>query len=144
MKDEKLKYENWDRFLPKFKKQNQKSKKAVIKKKDRSLVPEQTPRKIDLMIESGEYFLSQKDKKKKEIESRKEKQVSKAEEKAVERQKQFIAPAENTVDSIRTPKDNTGPSSSMEELKQKFIEKGKKRKRAEREMDAFLDKPVQK
>ena len=144
MKDEKLKYENWDRFLPKFKKQNQKSKKAVIKKKDRSLAPEQTPRKIDLMIESGEYFLSQKDKKKKDIERKKEKQDTKAEEKVLERQKQFIAPAENTVDSIRTPKDNKEPASSMEELKQKFIEKGKKRKRTEREVDTFLDKPVQK
>eukprot|EP00043_Microstomoeca_roanoka_P029244 m.21252 g.21252 ORF g.21252 m.21252 type:complete len:311 (+) comp9065_c0_seq1:104-1036(+) len=50
--------ESWDRFLPKFKKANQKKKKTKIEKKEKShLPPEQLPRKVDKQIESGEYFL---------------------------------------------------------------------------------------
>nr|BAN65546.1 ribosomal RNA assembly protein mis3, putative [Babesia bovis] len=58
-KDEKLKGENWDRFLPQFKKRSVKRRKTQVKKKKSSglLLPEQTPRKEDLLLESGEYFL---------------------------------------------------------------------------------------
>lgn len=64
-KDETLKNENWDRFLPKFKKQNSKVKKqAPIKKKESTpFPPAQMPRKIDLEMESGEYFLKANEKK---------------------------------------------------------------------------------
>jgi ribosomal RNA assembly protein len=59
--DPKLQEENWDRFLPKFKKKNVKRKKTKIVKKERTLLPPpQLPRKIDLQMESGEYFLSKK------------------------------------------------------------------------------------
>ncbi|TPX31947.1 hypothetical protein SmJEL517_g04866 [Synchytrium microbalum] len=58
-KDEKLKNESWDRFLPHFKKKNIKSKPKEIKEKKKytPFPPEQTPRKlaqIDLQIGSGE------------------------------------------------------------------------------------------
>lgn len=60
MKDEKLKNENWDRFLPKFHKQHTKTV-APPKKKQKSeytpFPPFPQPRKIDLLMESGEYFL---------------------------------------------------------------------------------------
>jgi ribosomal RNA assembly protein len=59
-KDEAMKNETWDRFLPKFKKSSSKQKKAkIVKKKEYTpFPPAQTPSKIDLAIESGEYFLS--------------------------------------------------------------------------------------
>lgn len=65
-KDPALSEEQWDRFLPKFKKRNVQTKKlgkrSVVKgakKKERSLFPpEQMPRKEDILMETGEYFLS--------------------------------------------------------------------------------------
>jgi len=64
-KDETLASENWERFLPNFKKQNIKRKKRKIEKKDKNkslFPPPQTPRKEDLMMESGEYFLAKRKK----------------------------------------------------------------------------------
>merc|ERR1711918_190495 len=60
-KDSTLAHENWERFLPKFKKKNVKRKKVEIKKKVYTpFPPEQKPSKIDLQLESGEYFLNEK------------------------------------------------------------------------------------
>jgi len=52
----------WDKYLPQFKKKNIKRKKPIKRKKkeDNPFPPEQTPRKIDLQLESGEYFKSNK------------------------------------------------------------------------------------
>ena len=58
--------ESWDRFLPQFTKRNPKRKKATKvdkKEKDKEynpFPPEQKPRKIDLMLESGDYFMQEK------------------------------------------------------------------------------------
>merc|ERR1719356_168911 len=63
-KDPELKDENWERFLPQFKKRNVQRKKVKAKKKAKSkevFPPQQTPRKEDLMMESGEYFLDEKE-----------------------------------------------------------------------------------
>jgi ribosomal RNA assembly protein len=67
-KDPKLATESWDRFLPHFKKRNVKSKKKVIEKSKKEYTPfppVQTKSKVDLQLESGEYFINkQKDSKK--------------------------------------------------------------------------------
>ena len=62
-KDPKLAGESWDRFLPSFKKKNVPRKKPQKvregKKGERSpFPPPQMPSKIDLQLESGEYFLA--------------------------------------------------------------------------------------
>lgn len=62
-KDEKLKNESWDRFIPHFRKQNKKNRKpkAPSKEKSTSLFPPpQKPRKIDLEMESGAYFAKER------------------------------------------------------------------------------------
>ena len=56
--------ENWDRFLPQFKKQNTKRKKVAADKRKKKkeytpFPPEQTPRKEDIQMQTGEYFLSE-------------------------------------------------------------------------------------
>jgi len=61
-KDEKLKNEDWERFLPKFAKKNVKRKKPSKKKESKPYTPfppAQQPRKVDLQLESGEYFASE-------------------------------------------------------------------------------------
>jgi ribosomal RNA assembly protein len=134
-KDEKLKNENWDRFLPKFKKQNVKSKKIGVKKERAVFPPEQTKRKIDLQMESGEYFLSKKEKVEKNLEEKRAEREVKRDEKMKQREKAFIAPAENlkVETEIKTEQNN------VELLKEKFKAKGRKRKAMEMAGHDYLE-----
>ncbi|CCH58287.1 hypothetical protein TBLA_0A04940 [Henningerozyma blattae CBS 6284] len=90
--------EDWSRFLPMFKKRNVARKKSKKPKKEKKVYtpfpPAQLPRKVDLEIESGEYFLSKKEKEIKKLKERREKQEEKQVEKEKERRKDFIAPSE--------------------------------------------------
>ena len=98
-KDPALKNENWDRFLPKFKKENKssKTKKVVVKEKKYTPFPPENhimPSKVDLQIESGEYFLSEQQKKEREMEKKRMEKKRKAGIKEQERQKKFVPPKE--------------------------------------------------
>ncbi|SOV10536.1 KRR1 small subunit processome component, putative [Plasmodium sp. gorilla clade G2] len=70
-KNEQFKNENWEKFLPNFKKRNVQRKKIKEKldnkkKKNKSVFPpDQLPRKIDIQMETGEYFLNNQKKTKK-------------------------------------------------------------------------------
>lgn len=60
-KDPKLQHEDWSRFLPKFTKKNvprKAPKKQRTKKAYTPFPPAQTPRKVDLQLDTGEYFVS--------------------------------------------------------------------------------------
>ena len=101
-KDPQLAKESWERFLPKFHKTSaapkKKPKKSLKKKKDYTpFPPAQQPRKIDLQIESGEYFMKPAEKKQKKMDEKKEKQVARTAERQRERESKFIAPAEEDV-----------------------------------------------
>jgi ribosomal RNA assembly protein len=115
-KDPKLAEESWDRFLPKFKKQN--IKKAAPKKRKEKVYtpfpPAQQPRKVDLELESGEYFLKRGEKAAKELEQRKERQIEASAAKKLEREKAFIPPKE-------IPKSSKSEGRSIEDLKAKFL-----------------------
>ncbi|CCF57661.1 hypothetical protein KAFR_0D00150 [Kazachstania africana CBS 2517] len=95
--------EDWSRFLPMFKKRNVARKKPKKIRKEKKVYtpfpPTQLPRKVDLEIESGEYFLSKKEKEVKKLEERKEEQAKKQEEKEKERKKNYIAPKEESYKS---------------------------------------------
>ena len=60
-KDPKLASEDWSRFLPQFKKKNVPRRKPVIHKKKpyTPFPPPQQPSKVDLQLETGEYFASE-------------------------------------------------------------------------------------
>lgn len=118
-KDPKLANESWDRFLPKFKKQNVKSKapKEPPKKKVYTpFPPAPQPSKVDLQLESGEYFLKPHEKKRNEQAKKKEAQALHAIERERERAKAFIAPEEPL----------PGESKEKEEKKKEKREKSKK------------------
>jgi ribosomal RNA assembly protein len=76
-KDPALANENWDRFLPKFKKKNVSSKKKGVEKpkaSERSPFPEApTLRKVDVELETGEYWQKEAARKQQELQEKKEK-----------------------------------------------------------------------
>eukprot|EP00752_Nemacystus_decipiens_P002773 g2591.t1 len=99
-KDPNLKDENWERFLPQFHKKNVKRKKpAVIREKKvyTPFPPAQTPRKVDEQLESGEFFLNERQRKAKK---RAEKKAKSAEVSAAKRKnrEQDLEPTERDYD----------------------------------------------
>jgi len=99
-KDPELAGESWDRFLPHFKKRNLSKRRVPFKVKDKSkkvytpFPPPQEKSKVDLQIESGEYFLGKQAKERREQEERVERQRERKEEKKREREMEFKAPVE--------------------------------------------------
>jgi ribosomal RNA assembly protein len=100
-KDPELANENWDRFLPNFKKRTLSKRRVPHKVVDKSkkvytpFPPPQEKSKVDLQIESGEYFLGKHAKERKQREDREAKMKEKQEEKRKERLKDFVPPAED-------------------------------------------------
>jgi ribosomal RNA assembly protein len=139
-KDEKLKNESWDRFLPQFKKKNVKSKpKAKIEKKEYTpFPPAQLPRKVDLQIESGEFFLSKKERDDAKLAQKKTIQVINTEKRKNERLADFVPPKE-VVKQKATVKEER----SVDDLLVKFQNKGRKRKAEDIDnADNYIEKAV--
>jgi ribosomal RNA assembly protein len=91
--------EDWSKYIPKYKKKNIQTKKPkkVVKKKSSSASPfpkENLPRKEDLLMETGEYFLSKKEREVKKIAERNEAQKEKSSAKRKEMEKAYVAPKE--------------------------------------------------
>jgi len=152
-KDPKLANEDWSRFLPTFKKKNVQRKKpmqAVIEKekakKNASTTssnneeetqtkkkkvytpfpPAQTPSKIDLQLDSGEYFLSERERKARKLAEKQNKSIQKSIERREERDKVFEAPSA-VVKKVDAKKDDSS-GIDLEALKGKFQKAGVKRK----------------
>ena len=100
MKDPELATENWERFLPHFKKRTLSKRRKPMNITDKSkkvytpFPPPQEKSKVDLQIESGEYFLGKQAKERAVKERREEKQREKQTEKKRDRQKEFLPPRE--------------------------------------------------
>jgi ribosomal RNA assembly protein len=105
-KDPELKDENWDRFLPHFKKRNVQRKKTKVKKKKSKDVfpPQPMPRKEDLQMESGEYFLNEQERQAKQRRELLETQKLKSIERKRERAKEFEPPTTQAGSDGRTGK----------------------------------------
>ena len=101
-KDPELAGESWDRFLPHFKKRNLSKRRVPHKITDKSkriytpFPPPQEKSKIDLQIDSGEYFLGKQARLRAAEEDRLEKQKERKREKLKERAKEFEAPKEGS------------------------------------------------
>ncbi|GKZ24514.1 ribosomal RNA assembly protein krr1 [Aspergillus brasiliensis] len=99
-KDPTLATESWDRFLPNFKKRTLSKRRVPFKVTDKSkkvytpFPPAPEKSKVDLQIESGEYFLSKEAKDRQQKEEVMERQRLKREEKMKEREKAFVPPEE--------------------------------------------------
>ncbi|KAJ6510268.1 ribosomal RNA assembly protein mis3 [Mycena vitilis] len=126
-KDPKLATESWDRFLPTFRKRHLKTSEKTAKKNEKietkneartaaglpaagpskpakkvytPFPPSQLPRKIDLQLESGEYFLKPHEKEAREAERRKQKQSETTAKRQAERAEAFVAPAEEAAPTV--------------------------------------------
>mmetsp|Transcript_64045 Transcript_64045/g.139278 ORF Transcript_64045/g.139278 Transcript_64045/m.139278 type:complete len:372 (+) Transcript_64045:94-1209(+) len=129
-KDPELKEENWDRFLPHFKSRNVQRKKLKKKKKKSKEVfpPQQTPRKEDLLMESGEYFLNEQERQTKKRAERYEAQKAKSVEKRKERAQQFEAPKQKKRKKEASA-DTESPKEMAERLKSKAAAQAPKKKK---------------
>ncbi|KAI4388019.1 hypothetical protein MLD38_000396 [Melastoma candidum] len=131
-KDPALANESWDRFLPKFKKKNIQQKK--VKKKEKKpytpFPPPPQPSKIDLQLESGEYFLSDKKKLEKKWNEKREKQVEKTAEGKRKREAAFIPPeepAKRDADQDLSVRDHSDVAAMAASLKKKAKQFDKQR-----------------
>ncbi|XP_067936095.1 KRR1 small subunit processome component homolog [Watersipora subatra] len=132
MKNPKLKDADWDKFLPKFKKTHQKKRTKpfkIRKKKEYTPFPPPMPlSKIDKELESGEYFMKEKEKERK----RKSENILRAEKTSKEKQakmrnKPFIAPEEPV--HKRQKKDIEPTRVDVKKLKDK-VKSSKKNKKS--------------
>jgi ribosomal RNA assembly protein len=98
-KDPALVNESWDRFLPNFKHKNVQRKKLptaeLEKHKQKVYTPfppanHQLPSKVDLALESGEYFLTEAQKEHKKGEDKAAKSAQAKEKKKAEREAEFV------------------------------------------------------
>ncbi len=102
-KDPNLKDENWDRFLPNFKKRTLSKRHQPYKIIDKSkkvytpFPPPQEKSKVDLQIESGEYFLAKHAKEKAKQQDRQARQKERQNEKEKERASAFVPRKEDRV-----------------------------------------------
>ncbi|KAI9045841.1 KRR1 small subunit processome component [Aspergillus affinis] len=126
-KDPTLANESWDRFLPNFKKRTLSKRHTPFKVTDKTkkvytpFPPAPEKSKVDLQIESGEYFLSKEAKDRKQKEEVMEKQREKREAKMKEREKAFVPPEE---------------LEAAEKKKEKKEKKEKKKRKREAEAEA--------
>ncbi|KAI9741700.1 MAG: ribosomal RNA assembly protein krr1 [Cirrosporium novae-zelandiae] len=124
-KDPELANENWDRFLPHFKKRTLQRRKVPFKVTDKSkkaYTPFPPPReksKVDLQIESGEYFLGKQAKERVAQEERIEKQRTKQAEKIKDREKDFEAPKEDVESKKKRKRKDEDSGQGKERRKKK-------------------------
>ena len=111
-KDPELRNENWDRFLPHFKKRNLSQRRKPFKITDKTkkeynpFPPPQEKSKVDLQIESGEYFLGKQAKQRAARERRETAQREKQTEKRKKRDSAFVPPQEDRVEKKKKRKSN--------------------------------------
>lgn len=129
-KDPALKNENWDRFLPKFKKKNVKQNKVKSKEKKpyTPFPPPQPPSKVDMQLETGEYFWSNQKKQAKKWQEKQEKQAEKTAENKQKREAAFIPPEEPKEQNAGTSEVKSNDVAAMAiSIKKKSKDLGKKK-----------------
>ncbi|CUM68374.1 uncharacterized protein PRCAT00006097001 [Priceomyces carsonii] len=138
-KNPELKNEDWSRFLPMFKKRNVARKKKAANAKEKKVYtpfpPPQAPRKVDLQIESGEYFLGKREKQRKELQQKRENQEEVSEIRRQERDRAFEAPSEDIHENKLLAIDLKKEKKEKKDKKEKKEKKEKKDKRKKHTLD---------
>ncbi|KAI5093804.1 KRR1 small subunit processome component-like, partial [Silurus meridionalis] len=128
--DPELRTQSWERFLPNFKhkhlKKRQQPTKKKIKKEYTPFPPPQPESKVDRELASGEFFLREREKRRKMMTEIKVKQAEALSKKQEERKKAFIPPKEKKI----MKKSNKAPVKDkldLEAIKEK-VKKAKNKK----------------
>lgn len=114
--------EDWSRFLPQFKKRNvarKKPKKIGEKKVKTPFPPAQLPRKVDLQIESGEFFLGQDEKRRRADEEKRLQREAKSKEKQAKKEEAFVAPDEDKKEKKKKRKSESDDGEKKKKKKKK-------------------------
>ncbi|KAF6263490.1 hypothetical protein COO60DRAFT_1489903 [Scenedesmus sp. NREL 46B-D3] len=136
-KDPAMAEENWDRFLPKFKKKNVKRHKPTKVREKKAYTPfppPQQPSKEDLAIESGEYFLSEQAKAARKRAEQAAQQAERTEAAKRRREAAFIAPKEPKRHKGDAAADGSGKADAGEDARAaaaRIKEKQQQRQQAE-------------
>jgi ribosomal RNA assembly protein len=170
-KDPKLANEDWSRFLPTFKKknvprmvprqtklENEKRLKAAAassnegidgntvgkdkkKKSYTPFPPSQTPSKIDLQLDSGEYFLSEQQRKSQKMIEKQRKSSEKKEEKRIEREKVYVAPpiASKSKEEKEGSQSTKSSDMDVDALKKKFAKASKRKASDDTNLADYVD-----
>lgn len=141
-KDPALATESWDRFLPHFKKRTLSKRRVPFKVTDKAkkvytpFPPQQEKSKVDIQIETGEYFLSKHAQDRARKDDMMDKQKEKRDEKMKELEKDFIAPEENTGEKKKKKKRKRQEDDAGEGKDEVTKEKRKKKSKHKSEATA--------
>lgn len=129
-KDEKLKNESWERFLPTIPHKNTNKRKQPVKKRTKKeytpFPPAPPESKVDKLLATGEYFLKEDQRKHRKKNENLEKQEQAELRRKERRESAFIAPVESS--SNETCKNSSSSQVNIEELKSKIRRSKFKRK----------------
>lgn len=121
-KDPNLSEEDWSRFLPKFKKKNtsKRRKPKVVREKKAytPFPPAPVPSKVDLQLDTGEYFLNEKQRENKKKAEKAATAKENSKRKREEREQEFVPPKEEDEQEMATetrPKKKHKKSKHQEE-----------------------------
>ncbi|MCJ1314692.1 ribosomal RNA assembly protein krr1 [Xylographa vitiligo] len=130
-KDPELATENWERFLPHFKKRTLSKRRKpakVVDKTKKTYTPFPPPReksKVDLQIESGEYFLGKQARERAVKEGKEEKQREKMAEKRRAKESDFVPPKEDaSKKKKRKARDENGGEKEGRKKERKSLDGG--------------------
>jgi ribosomal RNA assembly protein len=122
-KDPKLATEDWSRFLPKFQKKNVQRLKTTHKKEKKVYTPfppAQTPRKVDMQLDTGEYFVEERIRKAKALVSKKVDSKTKSVEKRTARDVELETAPER---KRKADHENKGAEPNVDKLKANMAKK---------------------
>jgi ribosomal RNA assembly protein len=128
-KDPELANENWERFLPNFKRRTLSKRRKPFKVVDKSkkiytpFPPAQEKSKIDLEIESGTYFMAKSAKVQAEKQERLDRQKERTEQRQQERAGAFVPPEEEKPKKKKKRKREIDPETGEKMKRTKISEK---------------------
>ncbi len=148
-KDPKLKEEDWSRFLPSFKKKNVQRKKPSKEQREKEkkvytpFPPAQMPSKIDKQLDSGEYFLSERQRKAKKLAEKQGDSIKKSIQRRIEREKEYEAPVKKSGNIASKDSRNVGSSAleglDLEKMKDKFNAGVKRKSSDDHDLADFVE-----
>ncbi len=129
-KDPNLAAEDWSRFLPTFKKKNTSKRRVPLvvreKKPYTPFPPAPVPSKMDLQLDSGEYFVNEAQRESKKKLEKRLQSKQRAEENRQSRESEFVPPSEDEDEQPKKRKSNSRHSEEGE------VGKPKKSKRSDK------------